>query len=65
MNESFRVYNNSTILNRALDIFRLNVYFYVLFECAFIVKNNVTLSIVNFTRLYMIDDIMIIKLATA
>ena len=68
MHESFSVYNASAILNRALEfpiiLFRtkMRIFMYVLnvISC----KNDVTLSFVNVTRLYLIDSVMKIKLAT-
>ena len=66
MNKSFRVHNDSAILNRALAflLFGLKQVFCVSFEYPLVVKNNITPSIVKVTRLYMIDAVMKIILAT-
>ena len=64
MNESFSIYNDSAILDRVLVFFGLKRVFYLHFERSLAVKNDVTSYIVNVTGLYVIDDVMKIKLAT-
>ena len=63
MNKYLRVYNDSAILNRELEFPANLVWAEISFECPLVVKNNVTPSVVNVTRLYVIDDNMKIKLA--
>ena len=69
MNERFRVHNNSALLNRVLE-FPITLVLYGLkhvlsmFWMSINCKNGVAQYIVNVTRLYVIDDVMKIKLAT-
>ena len=68
MNESFRVYNDSAIWNSLLE-FPVTLAWTEThnFTCILKVTNckiDVTLSIVNVTRPYVIDDFMKIKLVT-
>ena len=61
MNESFRVCNDSAISNRVLEflvlLFGLKRVYYICFERQLAVKTTV-----NIARLYVIDDVMKIKL---
>ena len=63
MNESFRVCNDSAISNRVLEfsvlLFGLKRVYYICFERQLAVKTTV-----NIARLYVIDDVMKIKLAS-
>ena len=63
----FGVYNDSAIFDRALEFLVTFIWtetrFYVRFERPLVVKTT-SPSIVNNTMLYLIDDVMIIKLST-
>ena len=64
MNKSFRVYNDSSILIRALEFPVILVLILRTFWTSIRCWKDITPSIANVTRLYMIDDVMKIKLAT-
>ena len=62
MNESFIVLNDSAILNKLSEfrqlLFRLKHVFLHTFWTSSGCENGVTLSIVNVTMPYVIDDVM-------
>ena len=65
MNENFRVYNDSAILNRVIEFpetlvwTEMHIMFWTTLSCEY----DATPSITNVTRLNVMDDFMKIKLA--